>query len=294
MLSVCRTAYRYAARRRMLPPFAESPFSLFKVDRLKDAHGHDEAPRIFTPDEERAFFAACSPWQRDVFATLACYGLRLGELTHLLVEDVDFEQGVIHVRSKPWLGWQVKTRRQRQLPLAPAARETFARLIGGRKAGFVFLNVELAAGRKPLRGAASPQALRARAEKVIADVLAERPGAGEKERKRALVRLCRSLGQVPEKRVRTEFIGLTARIGCPGFTRVHDLRHLFASRAQERDMSPLLVQQLLGHSSLAMTGRYTHLGMETKRRAMEGLAVENWFGAGGVRDEREKRGEGPR
>ncbi len=112
---------------------------------------------------------------------------------------------------------------------------------------------------------------------VVANLLAARPDAGEKDQKRVVVAYCRTLGQVPEKRVRNEFLKLTEKIGCPEFTRVHDLRHLFSSRAQEQGMNPLLVQQMLGRTNLKMTARYTHLGMETKREALERLDLGNRF-----------------
>jgi len=38
-----------------------------------------------------------------MFVSLAAYGLRVRELTHLLVEDVDLEAGAIEIRSKPEL-----------------------------------------------------------------------------------------------------------------------------------------------------------------------------------------------
>ena len=34
-------------------------------------------------------------------------------------------------------------------------------------------------------------------------------------------------------------------------------------------MNPLLVQSILGHATLDMTARYTRLGLEAKRRALE-------------------------
>lgn len=73
----------------------------------------------------------------------------------------------------------------------------------------------------------------------------------------------------PGKRIQAEFCKLTEQIGCPAFTRTHDLRHLFATRAQERGANPLLVQEIVGHRTLDMTRRYTHLGMDVKRRAIE-------------------------
>jgi integrase len=79
------------------------------------------------------------------------------------------------------------------------------------------------------------------------------------------------MGQVPEKRGRGEFMKLTQAIGCPEFTRAHDLRHLFSSRAQEAGMNPLIVQELLGHASLEMTRRYTHIGLDVKRNELTKL-----------------------
>ena len=54
----------------------------------------------------------------------------------------------------------------------------------------------------------------------------------------------------------------------------HTLRHTFASWAMMRDVSLKELQELLGHSSLAMTMRYAHLAPEHLRTAvtrLEGL-----------------------
>lgn len=88
ILSTCRTAFNWAGRHRMLPPFAQNPLTLFRIDRLTDDTEKITKAQIFSPEQERAFFEACNDWQRDLFHTLAHYGLRVGELTHLLIEDV--------------------------------------------------------------------------------------------------------------------------------------------------------------------------------------------------------------
>ena len=270
VLSTCRTAFNWAARRRLLPPFTENPFRQFAIEKLKDP-SEVAAAKVFTPDQERDFFRACSGWQRAVFTTLATYGLRLGELTHLLVEDVDLAQGTFSIRSKPWMHWSVKTGRERHLPLLPATRELFTRLIGKRKAGFVFVNAPFAAGRAKLPRFGGAEDFRAKARAAAAALLAKNPEAGEREQRRAAVAYCRRAGQVPEKTVRNEFLKVTKAIGCPEFTRVHDLRHLFSSRAQAAGVNPILVQDMLGHTTLDMTRRYTHLGMDSKREALEKL-----------------------
>jgi integrase len=270
ILSACGTAFSWAARRRMLPPFTQNPFLLFGIDKLTDHTEKVEKVRVFTPEQEAAFFAACDGWQRAVFSVLVSFGLRAGELCCLAIEDVDLANGSFVIRSKGWLCWTVKTGRERWLPLLPGTREVFEEAIGGRKAGFVFLNKEFAAGRcRPAWTFASAAAFRSHAEKVVADLLAADPGAGEREQKRAVVAFCRSMGQIPEKRLRCEFMGVTAKIGCPELTKVHNLRHTFASRAQAAGINPILVQDILGHTTLEMTRRYTHLGLDAKREALQ-------------------------
>jgi site-specific recombinase XerD len=66
---------------------------------------------------------------------------------------------------------------------------------------------------------------------------------------------------------------VTTSIGRPDITRVHSLRHLFSTRAQEAGVNPLVVQQMLGHTTLEMTGRYTHLSIDAQRRALELIGV---------------------
>lgn len=268
VLSACRTAFNWAARRRMLPPFTENPFSLFRLDRLREVGGQPAA-KVFTKEQERAFFAGCDDWQRPIFTVLATYGLRLGELTNLLVDDVDLKRGVVFIRSKPWLYWTVKTGRERELPLIDSLRPVFERALIGRSAGFMFLNRPFTTGFRPVPDFASPQVFRTRAERAVAELLALRPDAEERECKRAAIAFGRAAGQTPEKAVRNEFLGLTAAIGCPDFTRVHDLRHLFSTRAQAAGVNPILVQEILGHTTLEMTRRYTHLGLDSKRNALE-------------------------
>ena len=273
ILCTCRTAFNWAARRRMLSAFSENPFSKFPIDQLRDPEAEDQGASIFTPEQERAFFRAASGWQTTLFLPLATYGLRVGELTHLLISDMDFSQGLIHIRSKPELFWRVKTSRRRVLPLTTEMRGLFERLIGGRKAGFVFLN-ELAysGAMEPTERFSSTKAFNDRLAFVAEKVRQDNPNTSERDLRKAVTAFCRGLGQIPEKRVRNEFMKLTEEIGCPEFTRVHDLRHLFSSRAQERGVNPLLVQDILGHASLDMTRRYTHLGLEPKRNAIEQLS----------------------
>ncbi len=58
------------------------------------------------------------------------------------------------------------------------------------------------------------------------------------------------------------------RAGIKGL-RFHDLRHTFASRLIEAGADIITVRDLLGHSSVKLTERYTHSNGEQKRRAVD-------------------------
>jgi integrase len=66
--------------------------------------------------------------------------------------------------------------------------------------------------------------------------------------------------------------------------RFHDLRHTFISRLAESQASDSTVMALAGHVSRAMMERYSHIRMEAKRLAVDGLSgtdfepgvAQNW------------------
>lgn len=63
---------------------------------------------------------------------------------------------------------------------------------------------------------------------------------------------------------------LTKLLGS-GWT-AHSLRHRFATRAYAAERDLLTVQQLLGHSSVATTQRYTQVPADARRRAIDSVA----------------------
>jgi site-specific recombinase XerD len=63
---------------------------------------------------------------------------------------------------------------------------------------------------------------------------------------------------------------MSALLG-PGWT-AHSLRHRFATRAYAGERDLLTVQQLLGHSSVATTQRYTQIPDDALRRAVMAVA----------------------
>jgi integrase len=91
ILETCRAMYNFAVKRRHLPPYTGNPFKELPLERFKI----EDAKPIFVFNEatELAFFTAASDWAFPIHFTLAKTGLRVGELVHLLVEDVDLEGG---------------------------------------------------------------------------------------------------------------------------------------------------------------------------------------------------------
>ena len=51
----------------------------------------------------------------------------------------------------------------------------------------------------------------------------------------------------------------------------HDLRHTFAARLVRSGVHSVTVKELLGHKSIEMTLRYSHLSQEHKQKAVEKL-----------------------
>jgi integrase len=56
----------------------------------------------------------------------------------------------------------------------------------------------------------------------------------------------------------------------------HTLRHTFASRLVDRGVDIVTVKELLGHSSITVTMRYTHTNLENKRAAVEKLGCRSY------------------
>jgi integrase len=72
----------------------------------------------------------------------------------------------------------------------------------------------------------------------------------------------------PIKRIDTAWVSLMKRAGLKNF-RLHDCRHHFASRLVQAGVDLYTVKELLGHSEITMTERYSHLAPDNLRAAVE-------------------------
>jgi integrase len=283
ILECCRALFGYASRRRHLSPYAENPFHALRIDRIPI---QETRPiELFTAEQERAFLQACDDWQFPLFLTLMLTGLRPGELLHMLLpDDLDLSAGLLHVRNKPRLGWQVKTRNERDIPLVPVLANVLRVRLGGRAHGLVFQRRSWVPRTGRVFDAASAVGLETELRQRLADCEAASGGAlTQAERGKVARALWRDLGALKGERVRVEFMRLTRSIGMPGCTAPKVLRHWFATALQEGRVDPLIRNELMGHVAagqrsaghgLAMTAIYTHTRPQTRRQQLEAALAQ--------------------
>lgn len=64
------------------------------------------------------------------------------------------------------------------------------------------------------------------------------------------------------------FKKICREVGIDEMIRFHSLRHSFASNLAQRGVSPFQLKELLGHSSVSTTERYSHLNIDSLREAI--------------------------
>ncbi|MFO0850786.1 MAG: tyrosine-type recombinase/integrase [Gemmataceae bacterium] len=272
ILECCRALFHFAARRRHLPPYAANPFTAIDVDRL--AVDTRRPVVLLTAGQEAELLGACDRWQLPVFASLLLTGVRPGELCHLLLPgDLDLAAGVLRVRNKPAVGWQVKTRAERDVPLLPELAGLLAAHLGGRAAGPVFARRGWPAGGGwTARELEQDLARRVAAREAETGRPVDRAG-----RLRLAAAAWRAAGAVREERVRVELLRAARAAGLGASLSPKTLRHQFATALQEGRVDPLVRNLVMGHAAagertaghgLGMTAVYTHTRPETVREQL--------------------------
>ncbi|QDT22374.1 tyrosine-type recombinase/integrase [Gimesia chilikensis] len=281
VLEVCRSVYIYAAQQRFLPPYFENPFSKLNLERMRI---EDAKPIfVFDAEDELRFFQKADDWTFPIHFILAKTGLRSGELIHLLIEDVDLENGWLHVRNKPELHWKIKTRRERSVPLIEEAVAVLRRVIGNRTAGPVFIRHQFDPLNSPLGNLdqmALQEELRQRISHADSGSVLTLSQTMEEKLARAV---WREAGVIRSERVRTSFIRTAKSADLKQSSCPKSWRHSFATLLQDANVDPLIRQVTLGHKpsedarsgGLGMTGVYTHTRATTQKREIE-RALRFW------------------
>lgn len=218
--------------------------------------------RVLTPDEARRLLAAVRDDRLGALYTVAlALGLRKGEALGLSWADVDLDAGTLTVRGQlQRLGGGVV----RTEPKSAASRRT------------VYLPAVVA------------QALRAHRVRQREERL--RAGPAWRGNPWDLVFTTPLGTPLDERNVTRQFQRALARAGLPPM-RFHDLRHSAASLLLAQGVSAKLVQELLGHATIALTlGTYSHLIPQIARdtaRRMHALLTDD------TDDRPAEAGEGP-
>ena len=97
-------------------------------------------------------------------------------------------------------------------------------------------------------------------------------------------------GGKPYRDVRSAFTSALKKAGITDFT-FHDLRHTFASHLVMTGVDLVTVKELLGHKTIQMTMRYSHLSAKHKRQAVN--ILERRLSHGHHMDTRVKKMEKP-
>jgi len=215
------------------------------VRRVKQLRENNRRLRFLTRVQGAALAAACAPHLAPVVLSALNSGMRKGEILGLTWGQVDFRRGFIRLNvTKNGEGRNVPINSTLRVVLSGLTRRLRVEWVFCDKKGRRFLDVKkgFAAACRRAVWLSCSDACGFEAEDVPGS-----PGP------------CSSCGR-PLTRVR----------GISDF-RFHDLRHTFASWLVMAGVDLLTVKELLGHKSLTMTLRYSHLAPEHSSRAVEVL-----------------------
>lgn len=178
-------------------------------------------------------------WIRPILVTLACTGMRIGELVALRWADIDFDAKTIHVvdnrfssrKRKAATFRTTKGKRSRIVPLNPQLEEVLQEL-PRHPDGFVFHS---------MRGG------KLRARKVL----------------EVFIRDVR-------EPLKEEFPVAEAEIGFKDGT-IHSFRHYFVSESFRQGASEVEVMDWVGHRNSEMVHHYRHLRPDNNLRRMQSI-----------------------
>jgi integrase len=273
IVECCRSMYHFGIRQKILPRDLLNPFSSGAACQLRI---RDAKPIfVFLPEQELKFFQAASEWAFAIHFVLAKTGLRTGELTHLLIEEVDLQSRWLQIRSKPELGWITKTTRERRVPLIEEVARIFQHVIGERCSGIVFLRRSLGPRNPPVLTADRARLAEIACQRIQKERRHQGRALSRHEEARVLRSIWMDAGAVPEDLVRQCFIRAAKAAGLSG-TCPKSWRHTFATLMQQANVDLLVRQETLGHrpmamesSVLGMTGIYTHTTPQFQRQEIE-------------------------
>lgn len=214
------------------------------ADATKPPRPQKQEMRVLSPEEEARFLEVIEEDRLGTaFLLDLATGLRRGELLALRWSDVDLKEGTIHVNR------------------------TIVRVVadnGPAKTALVYQEPKTKHGR---RAVPIPEALLPELKAHKARQAQEKLLLGPAYEDNGLVFCAEDGRPLDPASFGKHFAKLAAKAGISGAT-LHSLRHTYATRLLEANEHPKVVQELLGHSNIAMTlDTYSHVMPELKKAA---------------------------
>lgn len=195
--------------------------------------------QALNPHQVDAFHAHAADSQYRVLYLLAfTYGIRQGELIGLRWQDIDFDNRVIRIRKQ------------------------IQRVDGV----LVFRDLKTESSQRdlPLRGDIAAELKNHRTAQIE-----ERLKAGGRWQTQWGLVFSTSIGSpVDTSALRRDFVGILESASLPAI-RFHDTRHTATSIMTASGIHPAVIQEILGHTTYAMSKRYTQVSIDTMRDALE-------------------------
>lgn len=222
-------------------------------------------PRSLTLEEiEKLIAAAETLRDRAAILTFFASGMRLSELAHLRIEDIDWKTPAARVIGKG--------DKERLVPLNRRAVDALRAIVGERKEGFVFVGMKRPYGNGGVsvmdRGTGKRYWLltykdgemrRGKCLGNTRNVTRDEAEAGAESFLRSKGRvLSHYEGPLRCKTIANIVRNAAARAGLRGI-HAHLLRHSFASHLLEGGADIFTVKELLGHVSISTTQIYLHV-----------------------------------
>lgn len=215
--------------------------------------------RVLTPEEQSRFLSVLSKDKAGIIFKLdLATGLRRGELLALKWKDLDLKEGILRVNGS-----------------LSRTKVNFDSKTAGKKTAIIIQEPKTKKGKRtiPLFGS------------IVADLKEHK--AAEKEKlislgwddikikqhfKDGFVFTNELGGHIEPRNLTRKFYSLVKAAGIPK-TNLHALRHSLATRLLEMSISPKVVQEILGHSTITLTlDTYSHVMPELKKEAVDKLS----------------------
>jgi integrase len=209
----------------------QSPFERGKSLMLKE---NNERIRFLNDDEIKRLLENSPPHLKDIIICAINTGMRKGEILNLKWSQI--RGGFIYLQKG------VKTKERREIPINDELEILFKRI-------------------KAQQNSKSATVIRLDGNNVI-----RWEGNPIEGQDLAFEYVFTYKGKIV-KNIKKAFKTALKNAGITDF-RFHDLRHTFASQVIMRGGDLKDVQELLGHKSMSMTLRYSHLSQEHKKKAV--------------------------